>query len=161
MALVRQVIPLNGRPHSAYGYRSRIQLIRSGQLLDVVNQRFPSNKPVLNVQLNGGHLMIELTPSSRAHLKFTSAPFRNHNRDLTATRFLGHASKVRDGFVKSDRTDVVNASNRLVTAGFIDPHTHVVFAGDRVVVLAGRERHTWDRSEEVGLSNHGRHESRE
>lgn len=45
--------------------------------------------------------------------------------------WLGPASTAREHVRVSGSTEVVDASECVVTPGFIDPHTHVVFAGSR------------------------------
>ena len=42
---------------------------------------------------------------------------------------VGRAGEIRKAF---ETTDVIDAGGHAVTPGFVDPHTHIVFAGDRL-----------------------------
>src|SRR5690606_6735222 len=44
---------------------------------------------------------------------------------------VGTSAEVRAAVSVSDRTVIVDGRGRSLVPGFVDPHTHVVFAGDR------------------------------
>ncbi|TXT57266.1 MAG: Imidazolonepropionase [Promethearchaeota archaeon] len=45
--------------------------------------------------------------------------------------YVGSTEDFLDSFPKEDIPEIVNAQNMLVTPGFVDPHTHIIFDGSR------------------------------
>ncbi|MEJ2248951.1 MAG: imidazolonepropionase [Candidatus Lokiarchaeota archaeon] len=49
---------------------------------------------------------------------------------------VGSTSKIISNYDLTDITTIIDASNKLVTPGFVDPHTHIIFGGSRENELA-------------------------
>lgn len=45
--------------------------------------------------------------------------------------FVGTTNELFSNFSPNGKTVIINATNRLVTPGFVDPHTHIIFDGFR------------------------------
>jgi len=45
--------------------------------------------------------------------------------------FIGTTEELKRNYNLNENSKIIDASNKLVTPGFIDPHTHIIFAGSR------------------------------
>ena len=45
--------------------------------------------------------------------------------------FIGTTQELITNFPPNEETIIINATNKLVTPGFVDPHTHIIFDGYR------------------------------
>lgn len=45
--------------------------------------------------------------------------------------FIGTTKELKANYEIKENSKIIDASNKLVTPGFVDPHTHIIFAGSR------------------------------